>query len=106
MGKIPISDNGSLFAKLGVQRWKVDVSGEDIEGSVKGSVKGTDLLLGLGYRHVLENGLGIRVEWERFTLGDLYEVTDTEFVGGRPVETVTKRDEDIDFFSVGVEVRF
>ena len=87
MGKIPISDSGSLFAKLGVQRWKVDVSGEDIDGSsVKGSVKGTDLLLGLGYRHVLANGLGIRVEWERFTLGDF--------------------DEDIDFFSVGVEVRF
>ena len=71
MGKIPISDNGSLFAKLGVQRWKVDVSGEDIEGSsVNGSEKGTDLLLGLGYRHVLANGLVIRAEWERFTFGD------------------------------------
>ena len=94
MGKVPISDSGSLFAKLGIHRWSIEFSGQDQEGAADGDYNGTDVLLGVGYRHVLENGLGIRIEWERFTLGDAYEEDES------PV------DEHVHVISAGVEVRF
>ena len=98
IGQFPLHESGAIFAKIGYHSWSQDYkykekdlgTGAEILG--KSELDGSDPFFGLGYRHFLGENLGVRLEWERFTL-------DAERFGvdlGR----------DIDFFSAGVEYRF
>lgn len=87
MGRIEVVPALTLFGKLGVARWDVDVDtslGNDTDD-------GVDPMFGLGVEWRVAQRVGVRAEWER--LLDVGGGSGSE--GG-----------DLDFFSVGVVYHF
>lgn len=87
LGILPLNDKFSLFARLGLNVWNVDItaSGTGSGGtSYSDSEDGTDVVYGLGAAYHLTPNLNLRAEWERY-----------DFDGG-----------DLDFLSVGLSWSF
>ncbi|WP_052378391.1 outer membrane beta-barrel protein [Polycyclovorans algicola] len=64
---LPISSNFSLFGKAGALLWDREIS---INGQSAADDDGTDFTFGLGARLALSRSLGLRLDYERFTLDD------------------------------------
>jgi OOP family OmpA-OmpF porin len=70
MGSYPISEQFSVFGKIGLFIWEAEAS--DITGGEPFSDKadGTDISFGLGVGYNFTRNLGVRAEWERFEASD------------------------------------
>lgn len=83
LGILPLNDKFSLFGRLGLNVWNIDVSasGTGSGGATySGSDDGTGVVYGLGAAFHLTPNLNLRAEWERY-----------DFDG-----------DDLDFMSVGL----
>lgn len=80
----PINDTFSVFGKLGVIAWDVDVDASGGGVSVSDDESGTDALFGVGAQYDFTNNFGIRAEWERYNnIGDSdIGNTDIDFISG------------------------
>ena len=66
IGSWPINERFSVFGKLGVLFWDVEVDASGGGVSVSEDETGTDILFGLGGEYSFTNQLAARIEWERF----------------------------------------
>lgn len=70
VGILPIGDHFSVFGRLGVNVWNVDVSatGTGSGGTARAAVSedGTNVVYGLGAAYAVSKNLGVRAEWERY----------------------------------------
>lgn len=69
LGILPLNDKFSLFGRLGLNVWNVDVSasGTGSGGATySDSDDGTGVVYGLGAAYNLTPNLNLRVEWERY----------------------------------------
>jgi OmpA-OmpF porin, OOP family len=66
-GTLPLSDQFSIFGKLGVLGWHID-SSATLSGFGSGSVSasGSSLTYGIGAQFAVTKALGVRAEWEHF----------------------------------------
>lgn len=71
IGSMPLSDNFSLFGKLGYADMNVDMSIYDDEGVTRGSGSERDFVLGLGAKYSITDKAGIVLELERFDFDGL-----------------------------------
>lgn len=79
LGILPLSDQFSLFARLGLNVWNVDVSASGTgSGSTaySDSEDGTDVVYGLGAAYHITPNLNLRAEWERYD----FDGSDLDFV--------------------------
>lgn len=94
VGLLPLNPQFSLFAKAGVARTRVNVSGSAALGSTtlstSSSDTSTDFTFGVGAQYLFTPHLGARLEWQRYN----------DVGGGN-----TGKD-DIDLFSGGLMYRF
>jgi OOP family OmpA-OmpF porin len=86
----PVMDQLSLFAKAGVARSRVSVSGSGFGVAASAKDNSTDFTFGLGAQYLFTRNFGARLEWQRY-----------DAVGGDN----TGKD-DLDLFSLGVLYRF
>ncbi|HWS02501.1 MAG TPA: outer membrane beta-barrel protein [Gammaproteobacteria bacterium] len=74
LGILPIGDKFSLFGRLGVNIWNVDVSAagtySGATATLSGSDDGTDMVYGVGAAYSFTDNLSMRGEWERYDFGD------------------------------------
>ena len=70
LGILPLNEQFSLFARLGVNVWDADYS-VSAPGfvSISDSEDGTDVVYGLGAAYNITKNLNLRGEWERYDLG-------------------------------------
>ena len=68
IGKIPINDKANYFGKLGVHFWSLDFQSKFNTPPYSGSGSGssTDFMYGLGVDFKTDNGMTVRLEWERY----------------------------------------
>jgi OOP family OmpA-OmpF porin len=66
LGILPLNPQFDLFGKVGLYRW--DLSGSVPGGTASGD--GTDLVFGFGGNWQFARQLGLRAEWERFTIDE------------------------------------
>lgn len=90
VGTLPLGNNVSVYGKLGVAMWEVDVSAPAAAG-VAANTDGTDLTYGLGLKYDFTKNIGARLEWQRYDNA------------GKSANT---GESDIDLFSVGVVFKF
>jgi OOP family OmpA-OmpF porin len=66
LGSFPISEQFSVFGKLGLFVWDAEAS--DTTGGVpfEATADGTDVSLGLGVSYNFTRNFGVRAEWELF----------------------------------------
>ena len=71
IASMPLGNKFSVFGKLGFAMWEVDAG-------FFGSEDGTDLTYGVGLQYDLNPRLGIRGQWQRYSLddadGDLFSI--------------------------------
>lgn len=91
VGSFPISDQISIFGKLGLFRWDLDLSVTDGISTLSVGESGTDITYGVGARYNLTERVGVRVEWEQFS-----DVGDAGTTG----------ESDLTLLSAGVELSF
>lgn len=88
LGILPLGDRFSLFGRVGVNFWNIDVSATGTGGGVTATASdsddGTDMVYGVGAAYNFTNKLGVRGEWERYEFDDA----------------------DIDFLSAGISWNF
>lgn len=74
LGILPLGDQLSLFARLGVNFWNTDISaagtGSGSVASASNSDDGTDWVYGLGAAFSFTKNLSVRGEWERYDFDD------------------------------------
>jgi len=74
LGILPLGDQFSLFARLGVNFWNVDISAVGTGGGTTAAVSddddGTDMVYGVGAAYSFTNNLSVRGEWERYDFDD------------------------------------
>jgi len=74
LGILPLADNFSLFARLGVNLWNVDISargtGSGVAASESDSDDGTEWVYGVGAAFNITKNLSVRGEWERYDFDD------------------------------------
>lgn len=74
LGILPLGDRFSLFGRLGVNFWNVDVSatgtGSGGTASASDSDDGTDWVYGVGAAFSINKNLSVRGEWERYDFDD------------------------------------
>lgn len=91
LGRLPVGEHLSAFAKVGALGWHVDSSASlSGVGSASESATGSSLTYGVGAQFDFTRSLGVRAEWEHF---DKVGNSDT----GKSA---------IDFASVGLVYRF
>lgn len=80
----PVNDAFSIFGKLGLIAWDVDVDASGGGVSVSDDESGTDVLFGIGAQYNFIDNFGIRAEWERYnSIGDSdIGNTDIDFISG------------------------
>ena len=69
VGILPLNDQFSLFARLGVNVWNIDISASGTGSGavvVSDSEDGTDVVYGLGAAYNITQNLSVRGEWERY----------------------------------------
>lgn len=67
VGILPLNDQFSLFARLGLNAWNSDISST---GTASDSADGTDVVYGLGASYNITKNLNLRGEWERYVFDD------------------------------------
>src|SRR5512145_941088 len=78
LGSYPVTEQFSIFGKIGVFFWEAEAN--DTTGGIPFSDKidGTDVSFGVGVNYNFTQNLGVRAEWERFTMdefdGDLISI--------------------------------
>jgi OOP family OmpA-OmpF porin len=82
VGSLPLSNEFSVYGKIGMFRWDVDATGTGVFAGSE-SDSGTDVTFGVGVQYDFTRQLGLRGEWQRYSA-----------------------DEDIDVISIGVVFRF
>jgi OOP family OmpA-OmpF porin len=74
LGILPLGDQFSLFARLGVNFWNADISavgtGSGGVATESGSEDGTDMVYGVGAAYSFNQNLSVRGEWERYDFDD------------------------------------
>ena len=71
LGRMPIGDQFSLFARLGVQNSKThDLFGGTAVASAAPSKSRTDYKAGAGAEFDFTKNVGVRAEWERYRVSD------------------------------------
>jgi OOP family OmpA-OmpF porin len=90
VGIMPLSNNFSIFGKLGVYTIKTELSGSGAGGSVSASHRANDWTYGIGAGYDFSRNFGVRVEWERFN----------------NVGNDSTSHKDVDLASLGVVVKF
>jgi OOP family OmpA-OmpF porin len=74
LGILPLGDQFSLFGRLGVNFWNIDVSAAGTGGGGIATASedddGTDWVYGVGAAYNLTNNLSVRGEWERYDFDD------------------------------------
>lgn len=86
LGKIPLSSNLELFAKLGYHSWDAEIS-EDGFGSF-GDDDGSDIFYGVGATYNFENGLGLGIRYNSYSFD------------------VENDDSDVSMISANIQYRF
>lgn len=71
IGKLPISEQFSLFGKLGLFIWEVEASDITAGAPFSTAADGTDLSFGVGAGYDFTPNLGVRAEWELFKTDDV-----------------------------------
>ncbi|MEX1034248.1 MAG: outer membrane beta-barrel protein [Cellvibrionaceae bacterium] len=74
VGILPVSDSFSLYGSLGLANWELNFRDDFISnnpaalgfGSIRGSDRGTDLVMGLGAMVHLSDYVALGIEYERF----------------------------------------
>ena len=73
LGILPLNDQFSLFARLGLNVWNVDVSASGTGSGATAysdSEDGSDVVYGLGAAYHITPNLNLRAEWERYNFDD------------------------------------
>lgn len=74
LGILPLGSNFSLFGRLGVNFWNIDVTatgaGSGGAASASDNDDGTDWVYGVGAAYSINKNLSLRGEWERYDFGD------------------------------------
>jgi len=83
VGSWPVTNEFSVYGKVGVFRWDVDATGTGSLAAFSGSDSGTDITFGAGVQYDFTKQFGVRGEWQRYSA-----------------------DDDIDVISIGVVFRF
>ncbi len=69
----PITDEWSVFAKLGYMDWDADVKSKvsinGVNSSSHNSDSGSDFIWGLGFSYKINDSFDIRGDWDRLSLG-------------------------------------
>jgi OOP family OmpA-OmpF porin len=93
VGSYPLSNQFSIYGKLGFYNGEVKVSSNVAGGSGKKTT--TDLTYGAGVQYNFSRNLGLRGEWQRYASAK------------QPATTVTVEDKsDVDVLSIGVVYKF
>jgi len=69
VGKLPINDKVSLYAKAGVNRWSLDDAAPSLTGTSDDS--GTDPTYGIGVNYRINDKYALRGDYSRLKLGDM-----------------------------------
>lgn len=85
VGILPIGEKLSLFGKVGVQIWEVELTTFDSSGIREEDESGVDPMIGIGLNYRIAGRWGVRAEFERF---------------------MNVIDDDIDLVSIGLTYRF
>lgn len=67
---IPIGDSVALFAKAGFMYWSVDVSASAGPYHISRNDDGVGFTAGLGARYSFTDKFGLRIDWDRYHVGD------------------------------------
>lgn len=74
LGILPLGDRFSLFGRVGVNFWNIDISatgtGSGGVATVSDSDDGTDWVYGVGVAYNFTKNLSVRGEWERYDFDD------------------------------------
>jgi OOP family OmpA-OmpF porin len=72
VGTLPISERFSMYGKLGLFMWDLDVKGSStLTGPVSLSEDGTDFTFGIGARYHFTKNLAVQLQWQRYNdIGD------------------------------------
>lgn len=74
LGILPLGDKFSLFGRVGVNFWNIDVSatgtGGGVTATASDSDEGTDWVYGVGATYSITTNLSVRGEWERYDFDD------------------------------------
>jgi OmpA-OmpF porin, OOP family len=71
LGSYPVSEQFSIFGKLGLFIWEADASDTTAGiGAFSATADGTDLSFGVGVGYNFTRNLGVRAEWELFQTDD------------------------------------
>ena len=84
---LPLQDNMSLFGKVGLYIWEVDVEFSDFSGTFSGEDDGSDLTFGFGMSLEVNDEVSVRGS---------YEIINIDLVG---------ESFDADMFSVGITIK-
>lgn len=68
VGKLPINDKFTAYAKAGINRWSLDDAVASVTGTNDDS--GTDATYGLGVQYRINDKFGLRGDYSRFKVGD------------------------------------
>lgn len=82
VGMLPLSNQFSLFGKLGLLRTEIDVTAAGIGGTASESESDTGLHIGIGAMFDVSQNFSVRAEWER------------------------NDEAEVDMMSIGIQVRF
>jgi len=94
LGRYPIKDSMAIYAKLGIFRHSTDAKlSFAFDGTVNGTAAtasesakddddGTGYVFGIGGEHRFSNGLGLRVEWERYKIDTFDSDIDPDVLSG------------------------
>jgi len=69
VGKLPINDKVSVYAKAGINRWSLDDAAPALTGTSDDS--GTDATYGLGVQYRVNDRYALRGDYSRLKLGDM-----------------------------------
>jgi len=69
VGTVPVSDSTGAFGKIGLFSWNTDVSAPGILAPMIDD-SGVDLTYGIGAKFQFNKQVGVRLDWDRFKLGD------------------------------------
>jgi len=80
VGNFPLNSQLSLFGKVGLFAWDVEISASSPSGSASDSTTGTDVFFGFGGQYEISGNLAVRASWERYAMEDDGEDLDIDFL--------------------------
>jgi len=83
-GQLPLSEQFSLFGKVGFLKWDAEVTLSDSTGGLSEGVDDNDIFFGIGGSFNINNSVSLNLEYTLYTLDDL----------------------DVDVLSAGIQIGF